>query len=92
MEIIKKAFIVITQGMKKFQKNSEKVSAVLNIIKNIYKNYLDVLIEKFKTHFQVQNFPFFLIRDAKCKIKRKINKKYIPKFKEIYLRNNFLNL
>jgi len=78
-------------NLKKFQKNSEKVSAVLNIIKNIYKNYLEVLIEKFKSHFQVQNFPFFLIRDAKCKIKRKINKKYIPKFKEIYLRNNFLN-
>jgi hypothetical protein len=79
-------------NLKKFEKgDGEKAKEILSIFKNIYRKNIDNLLTELNLFFNTQNFPYFLVRAAKFKIKRRIIKKYLPKFKEIFLRNNFLN-
>jgi hypothetical protein len=82
----------ISFNLKKFhQDDKEIVSEILSLLKKVHKKNVDILIQKIKKHYNVSSFPKFLVRTAKYKIQKKINKKYLPKFKEIFLRNNFLN-
>lgn len=73
------------------KEQNKKVNESLKLLKLYYKKYYQVFKDRLIFHFKVTSFPDFLIREIECKLKRKVNRQLIPKFKELYLKYNFYN-
>ena len=75
----------------KDKKQKKTINESLKILKHYYKKLYNIFKDRIMEHFKVNQFPNFLIREIECKLKRKVNRQLIPKFKELYLKFNFYN-
>lgn len=73
------------------QENMKKeINESLKILKVYYKKYYNLFKDRLNEHFQTKCFPNFLIREIESKLKKKVNRQLIPKFKSLSLQYHFL--